>query len=378
MSAWCFLSILVSVVDIIINRREGVDSLMLVTFLCVFASLGVASSFFVTWRAMDNAGLHFMSMVLNMKKHSPNMYKWVNAGFFFAILIAVGISTFVAGFWWLYERRIFTSEGEGMQAETAVGFFITWTGLFPSCIAAFTAFVGSAVISTSHFLECQCIKNRVKSSFGTEDDGAEGRPLPGGYVGSGQCIEDLSKAFMRICKTSETWTFVIFWMLLMSTCLIFIMSIAIVRERFSVAVYTPFIVALPALWVPAFAGGSVTARLIHIYIALANKQPMLVRVRRGQEKEAEAEGTINSTIHPDYDSEHHKLMDLCKHMEDIFALRIFGLAITSARISEIFAFYATVMSVIVQKASEIQAESEENDFLRCACDAAANATTTGT
>jgi hypothetical protein len=105
---------------------------------------------------------------------------------------------------------------------------------------------------------------------------------------------------------------------------------------------------------------------------------MLARVRRGQEKEAEAEGTINSTIHPDYDSEHHKLMDLCKHMEDIFALRIFGLAITSARISEIFAFYATVMSVIVQKASEIQAESEENDFLRCACDAAANATTTGT
>ncbi|GMH65623.1 hypothetical protein TrST_g8439 [Triparma strigata] len=54
-----------------------------------------------------------------------------------------------------------------------------------------------------------------------------------------------------------------------------------------------------------------------------------------------------------YKSSHLLLMELCKHFEDIFGVRIFGLKITAAQLLQIATFYGTGATLILQNSGKV-------------------------
>jgi len=276
--------------------------------------------FFLNYYVLDSHGSHLIAQLLVLKDKSPWVYSHINKVFTFAIITSLAFSLLCGCVYHFVDRPRWTHITS--TSSNAVIATIAVLNLIPSQLAAFGTFLTSLTISVSHFAECQTIRRRV-----TEWEGG------GDYISSGVYSEDLNVAFLRIVETYKCWTRVIAFMLCQTLILVL-----------RIGVYLAFILALPLLWAPAFAAGTVSPRLIHIYTAITVKSPMLVEQKETQEAAHKASETpitvgdgdrglgdggrglahvgIHNDLHPNYSAEHEKLMVLCKHPEDIFAIRV--------------------------------------------------------
>jgi len=71
--------------------------------------------------------------------------------------------------------------------------------------------------------------------------------------------------------------------------------------------------------------------------------------RRDQERRKK----LNSVELKKYQDEHDKLLELCKHLEDIFGVRVFGMKVTAAQILQLATFYGTGATLIIQNSGKL-------------------------
>lgn len=97
---------------------------------------------------------------------------------------------------------------------------------------------------------------------------------------------------------------------------------------------------------------------------------------KGKEEEEEEKGEKENGVHfsastnieegnwvlspefGEYKDAHLLLMELCKHFEDIFGIRIFGLKITAAQLLQIATFYGTGATLILQNSGKVSLGAE--------------------
>ena len=303
------------------------------------------------------------------RRHKPNI--WRHAGKVVTLIIATissSIVYIVLCFQLVDMPRLGLVESLPRTIIWLTMSFLTWV---PS---AFSLVLSLCVIMAGHYVECRYLKTSV------HDDYLKCIP-------SGEALYDLHAVFLRVVETSETWSKAVAWCLGSSSMCFFFMLITYVTDGLAFSVIPPMSIMLPCLWIPAFACGSVTARFVHIYISVNTRSPLLlpetdeknynksylrrrsVSVREEvvpQEGEGDEEEGGEAAATPQwnrltgaalmkYEDEHDKLLELCKHLEDIFGIRVMGLKVTASQILQIATFYGTGATLIIQNSAAWQA-----------------------
>ncbi|GMI13481.1 hypothetical protein TrLO_g4207 [Triparma laevis f. longispina] len=191
---------------------------------------------------------------------------------------------------------------------------------------------------------------------------------------------------LRVAQTSDMWSRLVLLACLSSSLCYFLLVIAYMHDRVIVwSLYPAILIMLPALWGVGLASGAVSARIVKIYIAASIRSPILLKgvvAKNGAEKTAgDLSGLVSRTgfLKDDgfdekwedncdaaYEDAHPQLMESCKHLEEAFGVRVYGLKITSTQDHEC---HDTSNAIDVRNDAHGNMDSSELQACECTCTA---------
>ena len=321
------------------------------------------------WWFHDRHNVHLFLMASVLRQHRPRTWEFIKGKIGLGSLAIVGGSTL-----YILLSYIFID----MKGSSDLGLYASYSDCAISLTVgtwfwgapAISVILSFATVLAGHYAECLHLKAEVHNNYLK-------------YVPGGDALYDLHVVFLRIVETSETWSKVVLWSLTASSACFFIMLFALVNDGIVYSLYPPNGILLTILWVPAMASGSVTARFVQIYISINTRSPLLLpeadlrnynqRVLRRREKSVvEGSDKVSTKVAAaaapakmlsgeeleKYSLEHLKLLELCKHLEDIFGIRVLGMKVTAAQILQLATFYGTGATLIIQNSAAWKERAE--------------------
>mmetsp|Transcript_8130 Transcript_8130/g.16412 ORF Transcript_8130/g.16412 Transcript_8130/m.16412 type:complete len:455 (+) Transcript_8130:159-1523(+) len=307
------------------------------------------------WVLHDKYNIHLFLMLSSFRRHKPKY--WKHAGKVIVLIFATILTSQV---YILVTFRLVDMPALKIietMPRTTIWFSLSFWSWVPAC---FSLVLTLCLIMSGHYVEANSLKREIHDNYLK-------------VIPKGDALYDLHVIFLRIVETSETWSKAIVWCLLSSSICFFFMLITYITDGMIYSVIPAMAIMLPALWIPALACGSVTARFIQIYISVNTRSPLLLPecdarnqkdrmlrrrnkgeneqgsdVKEGGEDEESWEKQLDGEALEKYTDEHDKLLELCKHLEDIFGVRVFGLKITASQILQLATFYGTGATLIIQ------------------------------
>ena len=89
--------------------------------------------------------------------------------------------------------------------------------------------------------------------------------------------------------------------------------------------------------------GLTTGRFVKVYIALASRSPYLIEPFEFTSEEFQIE-----KISERYIEEFDKVLDMFKHFEELFGMRVLGMKATMGRVLETLSLYVTGVALLLQ------------------------------
>lgn len=334
------------------------DKMLVAAFLSVVCITVVWPLQLAFWYLYDHHNMHFFVMLESIKFHSPGAYGKINLLFKLVQLTIATSSIAVPILYFIFDRPNMTHTNFGDQADPAwyapivIAAFASAMNLWTSC--GFSVVLCSILISFVHIKECTALNKLILTDFYA-------------YISSGNAVNDLNLLTLRVAQTSDMWSRLVLLACLSSSLCYFLLVIAYMHDRVIVwRLYPAMLIMLPALWGVGLANGAVSARIVKIYTAASIRSPILLKgvvAKNGAEKTAgdlsglvsrtgflkddgekkEAGGENQNLVGEGFDEKwedncdaayedaHRQLMESCKHLEETFGVRVFGLRITSTQ-----------------------------------------------
>jgi hypothetical protein len=343
----------------------------------------------MAWRLHDvfDHRMHLLLMLCVVKTHMARAWRYVNHLALLVMGVVAASTGYIAVVFVFYDapaHGLDYGEGAVVQARnaahwpTANASLVLWSFAMALNVLSWAPCGFSLVLSTlaimaGHFSECEHLNGMLHTDYKS-------------YISSGDALYDLHVVFLRVVTTSSAWSLVVLWALAGSSVVFFLMIISFLRDGMLWAVFPMLGIMLPALWVTGLAAGSISARFTRIYISVNARAPLLLNEieadvvsnmegvgqverkkseiaqksdleeGRGGAKSESGQCSDGNSFSPadmvTYKREHTKLLELCKHFEDIFGVRILGMKVTNSHILQILTFYSTGTTIILQNKLE--------------------------
>jgi len=354
----------------------------------------------ICWSMHDNHGFHLLIMLTILKTHSSRLYKHINKLFLLVFAAMGGAMLYIPPMYAIQDRPTMGLSEYHDMTDIALYICFGFTDLISWVPAGFSVVISTCLIMLGHYSECEAHRwgslHNYREYIGSGDALYDLQVI---YLR----IVQTSSCWTKVVFWGLTSSSIAFFAMFLSY---------LSEEGIMWSVYPPLAIMLPSLWSTGLAGGAVTSRFTRIYISICTRSPLLLEKAEGEDDDSATVETRNKRLTHDivsldiqtklsqsgrgssnnllktgglfvkpgidkigegsedagddieeanpniswikteefarYRQAHLDIMELCKHFEDIFGIRLFGLKISAAQIVQIATFYGTGATLILQ------------------------------